>query len=295
VEALVYCGSLIFAKSNQSTTDFDNVRMQNFFISLFAENGSTANYSRAKCYDSYQNALFVWADAKVNIQKSYFERSGGPLILAQHDEPEDADTANKYPNIVVSADSVLAAKLTGSEAWFKSITGASEIIASFVTLNEKIVKPFGKSIFDENGKMNVITLLMPNGSDPAAAMTCLDTQGFFYYGDPTDSTTPCLDRRKDPTLSILGATIHGVFAGAGAMAAQMPIFNIGGQVFFVTLLDANGDGTPETEAVVTPAAPTTPAVTEFAMALATADYIGVTQGGLSIMFGLSAPVQATAN
>lgn len=272
-ESLVYCGSLIFIKTSASTMNFDNCRMQNFFIGLFPDEDGVINYSRVKCYDSAQTAMFAWGAKRVNIENSRLERSGGPLIISQHAHPDwEGEWTNKYANIVVSADTKLESRLLGSEAWFKAIPGATDFVAQFATMNTQILVPMGKSIFDADNKMNIVTLIFSSTSNVMQAIGELRAQGSFVYGNAA------LDRRVEG--SELCAKVRQVFALLGANAAQIPIFNIGNEVFFVNPLIGNGT-------IVSVADPTTDATMQMYMAMATADYIGLTQGGLSILLALT--------
>ncbi len=280
-ETLVYGGSLIFAKVMELDADYDNIRMQHFFISLFAETNATVDYNRTKCYDSFQDALYVWSKAEVNITNSYFQRAGGPLIIMNHEDPDEDNPEERIPTVTIGEECVMESYLTGTEIWFGSV-GADSIMEQFIDLDKDVVRYLStmanapKSIYNENGQMNIVVLLMRDATDAATALTAHETQGYLSYGDAK------LDRmfNDDNPLS-LGNLIHDVSAGNLPYSLQVPLFNFGNNLYF----SLDGDNISmynEQREVVT----NQQVAGAMAMDLKTSDYIGVSQGGFSILFGL---------
>ncbi|MBE7067795.1 MAG: hypothetical protein E7381_00690 [Clostridiales bacterium] len=279
-ECLVYAGGIILTKINNTKAKLDNVRNYNFFIPFFANKGASIEYNRTKCYDSFQNAIFAWGNTNVTVNKSIFKRAGGPLVILQHDLPDESDESLAIPHMQVSADSVMYSALSGSELWFKSV-GATAIIPQFVQLDSLFMMA-GKTIYKGRkatdttgigeGKMNIVALLMRDGTNATTALGSLAAQGSFLYGDATDENAPRLDRM---TNTQLGVTVRGVLsATANTTTVTAPVFNIGNQVFYF-------DGTTVRDTMNADAS------MAFMMALQSANHIGFNQGGLSVLFEIS--------
>lgn len=278
-ETLVYCGSLILTKFHNITLDLENVRTYKFYISFFGAIGADMNINYTKCYDSTANAMYIWKNADVNIKKSYFQRAGGPLILIQHAGWDSTDPQATMAKINISADSVMEAYVDGSEAWFQSIPGSNAILANFRQLDAIFQNAgnvlamgggegIGKSLYRAtDGKMNMIALLMSNGTDPQAAMGALGVQGSVAYG------TTKLDRITD-SLPV-GATVQGILAKTAGAA---PTFNVSDNVYYY-----GGDA----YGVMTPTGTTANSgYGALAMELQTASHIAINYGGLGLLFGL---------
>lgn len=286
-ETLVRAGGLILTRLNDVKAKLDNVRNYEFFISFFANKGTEIEYSRTKCYDSFQNAIFAWGNANVQVTDSIFKRAGGPLVILQHDDATDGSLS--IPHMTVDSASIMETNLTGTEIWFESV-GATAIMPQFITLDGLFMQA-GKTIFRGrkatdttsigDGKLNIVALLMQDATNAQTALGSLAAQGTFFYGDDatdtTDTTSPRLDRMTD---TLLGGTIRNIFkATANGQTVTAPVFNIGNQVFFF-----DGTNVRDTSNEI--------ATVAFGAALLSAKYIGFNQGGLSIMFELDDLVKA---
>ena len=218
--------------------------------------------------------MFVYSDAKVNLQSSYFERTGGPIIIAQHCDPDQEGSELNYANIVISEDCVMKSALTGEEIWFKSV-GATAVIQQIKAINNLFIRDTEKSIFDYSasamGEMNIVVALMNNSSSAADALGNVETQGSVVYGDPENPLAPRLDRRVG---SPLGEGIRTL------LKMGAPVFNIGAQVFF------GYTNTPEDPtSIMIMNSQNQPGAAEMKLAAESADYLGFSQGGISILFG----------
>ncbi len=284
-ECLVYAGSIILTRLNNGKAKLDNVRNYNFFIPFMASKGTEIEYNRTKCYDSFQNAIFAWGNSNITVNNSIFKRAGGPLVILNHDFPDNSDESLAIPHMTISSDSVMYSALTGTELWFKSV-GATAIMPKFIEM-DGLFASGGKTIYNGrklsdvlgatptigDGKMNIVALLMRDASDAITALGSTMAEGSLLYGDPTDATAPRLDRMKD---TVLGETIRELLnpTGTDDINNLPPVFNIGGQVFFF-------DGTTIRDTSMADA--TNP----FKAAVASANYVSVNQGGISILFELS--------
>lgn len=277
-ETLVYAGGLIGTKVDDVTASYDNVRAYEFFIALFAESkgGGAAyvDYNRAKVYDSFQDALFLWGNAHANVTNSYFKRAGGPLALMQHVDPKNSDT--DIPTLTIDNNSVMEAYVTGSEIWFSTVGGAS-VIDQLRYMDTNLFNNMGKTVFkgrtaQGGGKMNMVSLLTCDASNVNDLLGETAIQGSVSYKGYT------LDRMypENPTDMTTGALVHGIMD----ISAEAPIFSFGESVYYTDLtsvykLDfSSGVPTP------------TDATAEMFGSMQTAEYLSFYMGGLSVMFGL---------
>ena len=116
--------------------------------------------------------------------------------------------------------------------------------------------------------MNIVALLMRDGTSASATLGAISTQGSVSYKDGL------LDRMN---TTATGAQVHGIMnavATAGG-TQQPPIFSVGGSVYYyngTTILTLTGsDGSAEMYGK-----------------MQTANYLGFYMGGLSLMFELDA-------
>ena len=159
---LVTAGGLILYKSaRQASTTFNNCIKNSFFISYMSEYAAKLTVNDSKCYDSYQNAAFVFAHATLTINNSFINGTGGPVIIAQSDQyPQNSGTY--YSPITNVNNTVTDTALTGEEVWFIS-TGATTLISGIKALSDGLQAyyQFPASMTKDN-KLNIIAALMPN-------------------------------------------------------------------------------------------------------------------------------------
>ena len=265
---LASAGGLIFCKSRTSATvNFDNIIGNSYFITYFPDRG-IMNVSDTKCFDSYQNAAFVWGMATLNLENSYLEGCGGPVIIAM------SVINNNWNPTVVTNDSVIKTSVEGTEIWFTAV-GANTIVGSIKALSDGLKQAGLGSYVDSNNMMNIMGALMAEGSDATQIITGIGAQGsMFIEGDGID--------RNLTAENIHWATIKGISEYAGAMSGQMPpFFTVCGAdgtpytIYFngTTFVDLQGNalGTVAEHAAL-------------AGAFMQADTIILTQGGLSVVF-----------
>ncbi len=220
-------GGLILVKGVHGDIAFNNVTNNSFFISYFPDSGDVSNVrsvitlNKVKCYDSYQNAGFLWLNAELVINNSVLENSGGPLFILQHD-PDDEDL-NNIPKLIVDDNSKLTSLLNGGEFWFASL-GAGEKVAQIQALNNVIKALTGntKTYVNSDNKINIIAISMGRGN--IEALTKIDAQAEIKIGS---SFTLTRDKSNlfwgaffvDPTLN--GALTNGApIFGNGSLTAN---------------------------------------------------------------------------
>lgn len=161
-DGLVTAGGLILYKSARwANTTFNNCIKNSFFISYMSEFGATFTINDSKCYDSYQNAAFVFAHATLTINDSFINGTGGPVIIAQSDQyPQNSGTY--YSPITNVNNTKTDTALTGREVWFVS-TGATTLISGITALSDGLQAYYQfPASLTKDGKLNIIAALMPN-------------------------------------------------------------------------------------------------------------------------------------
>lgn len=175
--SLVSAGGLICIKSQGSNLDYNNTIQNKFFISIFPNYSGVTNANKVKVFDSYQNAVFIYGGGVLNINSSYMLRSGGPLCIIQHLNPQ-SNTQSDYP-VVNASDSYLESYCDGNEMWFASV-GATEIAGQLKLINNFFLQAqTSKVMLDKNGKMNIICVNMSDGSNAGETVKNVYTQGKF--------------------------------------------------------------------------------------------------------------------
>lgn len=267
-ENLASAGGLIFCKSRYSATvDMDNLLSNSFFITYFAEY-SKMNVTNSKCFDTYQNAAFVWGMATLTIDDSYVEGCGGPVIIAQ-----SLINENWHPT-VKTTNSLVKTTVEGTEIWFTAV-GANTIVGSIKSLGTALGQAGLGTFVDSANKMNIVGAIMANGSDATQIITGISAQGSIFTEDGG------IDRNITAE-NIHWATIKGISEFAQANGAQLPpfftVYDANGApytIYFngVTFVDLEGKQLG-----------TDPAHAALVAAFQAADEVTLTQGGLSVIF-----------
>lgn len=255
---LIFAGGLIFSKVKHLRADFDNMRTYNCFISYFSEYNAITNYNHTKCYDSFQNAMYLWAHTDVTITNSYFKRAGGPLVIMNHDDPEKENADERIPMLEIDDNSEMESYLTGSEIWFKSVQATS--VVDQIKAMDAIFNQFGKTILKDK-QLNILALVMRDATDAAAALNQIETQGKVTYKDAY------LDRMDGSEF----ATMLKEILKTGA-----PTFNVGTNILYYTGNSADPIG-------FAPGADQTAVIAAFKND--EAEYITLNMGGLSVILG----------
>lgn len=267
-ENLASAGGLIFCKSRCSATvTMDNIIGNSYFITYFADLGKM-HVSNAKCFDTYQNAAFVWGAATLTFEDSYVEGCGGPVIIAQSLADE-----NWHPT-VITTNSLIKTNVEGTEIWFTAV-GANTIVGGIKSLGAALGQAGLGTYVDSANKMNITGALMAKGSDAAQIITGISAQGqLFVDGSGMDRTLSA--------ENIHWATIKGISEYAQSAGAQMPPFftvydesGMAYTIYFngVTFVDLAGN-----------ALGTVPEHAALVAAFQAAETVTLTQGGLSVVF-----------
>lgn len=275
---LVTAGGLILVKSTRhSVTTLNNVINNSFFIVYMPNTEGDIYLNGCKSYDSYQNTAFVWGASIFEANNSFFNGTGGPVVIAQSVLPDGMDV--HFDPIVRINNTEMDTSLSGDEIWFKAV-GATGIIGQ-VKANGAALGQAGLGNWVSGDKMNIKGALMNNSDNAADALTDVYVQGGIY----TDGAG--LDRfmTSETWMTILthpalaqGAPFLVVHDQAGNAYVLYHngtnLCDLTGRVFDATSIGADMSnpslGTLNHAAIY--------------QAFATADEITLHQGGLSVLF-----------
>jgi len=280
-DSLIYAGGLIFTKVEGVTAQYDNTRMYNFFIALFAESFedtamTTVNYNRAKVYDSFQDAVYLWGATETTITNSYFKRAGGPLIIMNHVDPDKNTT--RVPKVTIGEECEMEAYLAGTEIWFKAV-GATSVIENFRDL-DKLFNGMKKTIFGgPNGKMNIIALLMRDATSAPEALSAISVRGSVSYKNFTEEKIIFALDKMFGSGSSTANLVSGIQMNAAtAGLEQPPIFGVGNSVYY---FDGTAIRSPLPSTDENAPSPTV----DMATKSATAEYLSLYYGGINVFIG----------
>lgn len=212
-EYLVSAGGLIFLKSTHFVSvEFDNIIGNSFFITYFCDDRSVMDVANVKCYDSYQNAIYMWGDATMNVVDSFFIGAGGPMAIISSPDIRGGYT---HPTLVAT-NTLFDTHLSGEEIWFAAI-GGNAIVAQMKGLSDGLKQATLGSFVDNNGKMNIQGLIMPEGNNASQVVTGIGAQGVLSLN------TAGMNRNQGAD-NIHWMTIYQISQGAAQMTGSMPPF-----------------------------------------------------------------------
>ena len=272
-ESLASAGGLIFYKTSSYTkTQMNNIIGNSYFITYFTDWGGDMIVKNAKCYDSYQNAAFVWSNSRFELIDSYVSGCGGPVIIAQSVQE---DGYWPWHPVVIVTGGKLDTSLSGKEIWFTAVN-ANSIVESIKLLGMGLQQAGLGNFIDSSGKMNVKGAVMAKGSAADEIVTNINAQGsIMINGKGID--------RFQSAENVNWTYIYGITQAAMQGGQMPPFFTVTGadgvvySIYFngTTFVDLAGN-----------ALGTDPSHAALAAAFMQADTIALTQGGLSVVFEL---------
>ncbi len=211
----VFGGGLIFVKTRYCTSDIVNIHAHACFIPFYSRNETVVNYTNAKAYDSFQNALFVNCDSVNHLTNCYFKRAGGPLmILVENTKDVNGTDVKVIPEVYADNDCELESIVDAYSQWFVTY-GVTGNVAQLAALNPLLQGYFERSLIDGNGKYNVIAVSIENGGGGSAG-----TQAYMSYknnainrldGQATFETTKALAGYGFGAFFVMGDTYCAPF------------------------------------------------------------------------------------
>ena len=218
---LLTAGGLILVKSSRhAEVTISNTLSNSFYITYFPDFQGVMTVSNSKCYDSYQNAAFVWG-SELTVKDSFINGAGGPLVIsisASNDENIE------FPSRTVINNTVAEGHVTGEEIWFTTVN-AGTTVANIKALGSALhYKAALGNFVNSDGKMNILGVIMSDSMSPDAAATEFEIQGSLgingfgidrWHDDDFWSTIynhPAF-RQKAPFLSVedKNGIIHTVY------------------------------------------------------------------------------------
>ena len=273
--ALASAGGVIFMKTNQHiNTTCSNVIGNSFFITYFCEYKSIFTANDVKCFDSYQNAVFLFDNNEAYFNDSYLYGSGGPVVICS--SPKVDSNSNVYTQpMFIANNTVVETHVTGNEIWFTAV-GANTIVGQILGLSQQLSdKGFGSLV--DNNKLNIQGLIMASGDNADEIVGGVGASGAVTIDGKGFSRLP-----NDATWQTIGMLYQ---ANPASMAAP-----------FLTIKDSKGnahtlffDGTylrDLSNNIFNPD-PTNGGSTEHLaiyQALKSADTLSLTQGGITVVF-----------
>ena len=273
---LVTAGGLFLVKSSRyARTTFNNSNSQCFYITYCADFHGDLNLNDVKCYDSYQDALFIWGDSIVNVNNMFMNGAGGPVIMAQS---VLRDGVYYNPVVTITGVGNIETHLSGQEAWFKSVDPTGSAVGGILAVSNGLnqfmqyVKGTTCTWVDGDGMMNMQAMVMADGESAAAAMSDVNSQGSVKIGEYGG-----IERWREGD-TFWSDVYTAIVSGAGA-APFVTVHDAEGNYYSLMF---NGSAFVDLQGnTVTPG--THAALLE---AFATADEVIFSMGGMSILFDL---------
>lgn len=215
----VYGGGLIFLKVKDVKANVDNVRAHTCFISFFSRDDTVVNYTRAKAYDGFQNAMYIHSDTINTLDNCHMKRAGGPLIIMNEDTDEDTKEL-MIPYVYIHENCEMESWVTGGEQWFATVGASSEVQSLMLT--DALLRNYFQKTFTRasDGKVNMVAVTL--NTDGMAGATDIYTQNYIEY------STSKLDRLETSAIRTQMLMYMGALVQAGSKA---PItFSVGDNI-----------------------------------------------------------------
>lgn len=242
---------LIGILTSAHTTTIENCLTRAFTTHVIAteaevryagDENMSCTINNSKMIDSFQAMMLAWASRNNNINNSVMKDSGGPLVVATHDNAEDG--THEYSNITVN-NSVMESIVGGEEAWFVK-NKATSVISLFRALNG-LIKMHGADIITQNIGVDKIASF-ENALNQFNFLAVNMEDDNIFNTDPIESKTTIKDAegnilsQQDMTSAIISilrqagitaGSVGGVDSSGNKNQAAAPVFECGGT--YVTL------------------------------------------------------------
>lgn len=246
-------GGMICVKYSNVNATVGNLIVTRSFIGLFTDYNTKAVFSDTRVYDSLQDAMFIWGGGHITVKTSEMKRAGGPLVIAQHNDPKKSDAESRIPELYFDTETVLENRVNGQEAWFAN-NGTSGFAAQIIgldaslksaadaynnALNANSLSAFAfnrKSICNADNYIDLLVLMMSDGVGVTGAT---GAQGLTKVGDTVVGTL-----MEDSTITAFRTRLAAVI-GADAAAQVIILQNSNGDLMWTDgsnfYVDYNGN------------------------------------------------------
>ena len=180
-----YAGGVIMFKYEKITSNVENTIVKTSFISYFPNGSSICNFKAVKAYDSNQSAVFTYEANEINVENSYMERAGGPLIMLRDSDPTEAG----HCSTLYVKDSYLVSNVCGQELFFTS-KGVQSYISMIANMNPAFTGMGSYVTMEgETPYLNAIVLILSESNDADSIVKAMGTEGKVVIDKTTDNGT----------------------------------------------------------------------------------------------------------
>ena len=173
---LVSAGGLLLLKvSYHADVTVNNVISNSFYITYIPDWDAVLTVNDTKCYDSYQTAFLAWSNCHITVNDSFVNGTGGPAVLAQ----SIPANGTYYNPIAILNNTVVDTALTGEEIWFQ-VVNATAICTQIKALGDGL-EAYGLGNLSKDGKLNMMGVLMPEGSSPMDVIGNVEIEGTLIF------------------------------------------------------------------------------------------------------------------
>ena len=273
---LVSAGGLIFMKvRNYADATVSNTNVVSCFIAFIPDMDSTLLLDTLKCYDSYQNALFVWGETVCTVKDSYLVGSGGPVAIVDSVYRDEHDPQWDYATLKME-NTVSETLLTGEELWFVALKATpivqDQVKPLLVGLSQVGHPQLGYTdqFLTDKGEMNIVAALITDMGSGGSDLTAL-VGNAALQGEVTVNGGGI--ERWQTSETWLGIYSHPAFASGAPFLTVTDANGTDHTIFFngTTFCDMQGNALGASHV-------------ELLSAFVNAEYLTLSQGGLTVVF-----------
>ena len=131
-------GSYFGFKNRGAGLTLENTILVNTFSGVMSDKHSAVQreltsltINKSKIYNSYNSALYFFGTKDNEINDSWFNRAGGPLVLMDENPTNNEQIdhgVSHYQTVGVANNTYLNNPVTGAEAWFEGHAGSKDLV-----------------------------------------------------------------------------------------------------------------------------------------------------------------------
>ena len=172
-------GGVIMVKLSENGVHFYNNISNCWYINYFPQYSTGTKIEKCKAYDSFNALVYNWGSTGTVIKDSELIGAGGPVIIADHALPKDADGGS--PSEISVIDSEIHSYVAGTEGWFTQFAGATQAATLIKSMNAAFANPYFKRsfVYEKAGEEYKLTSV---GND-ASKVYFLDFVALYKSGE----------------------------------------------------------------------------------------------------------------